>query len=376
MNTKESSCMEVVNIQFERAAAAYSLHTIIGRGHKGVAEIYLACHKASSTPVAIKRVNLDQWDHEFAYIQREIVLTKQLQHENILNHYCSFIHQHELWTVMPPMGYGSCKDLIQAYFTAGLPETSIHYILRDVVSALEYLHERGIIHRGVKASHVLISGNGLVMLTGLHNAYSMVDSGQHLKTVYSYPQHAIDCLQWFSPEILEQNLGGYDCQSDIYSVGILACELANGQAPFTDMPVTQMLLEKISGTKPMLADSSTCGEFIIDDNSMDEVGEDGRRKTAEEKANNIFFQRTFSPHLHHLVSVCLEKKPSDRPPATQLLDHDLFKFLRKRSTEILPDTLHPVPPLTNLATVPKDNNVMDDVTRHLSEVSMEEEWIF
>ena len=31
-----------------------------------------------------------------------------------------------------------------------------------------------------------------------------------------------------------------------------------------------MLLEKINGTKPMLADSTTCGEFIIDDNSMDE----------------------------------------------------------------------------------------------------------
>ena len=58
--------------------------------------------------------------------------------------------------------------------------------------------------RGVKASHVLISGSGQVTLTGLHNAFSMVSSGKRLHVVFDYPQHAIDCLQWFSPEILQQ----------------------------------------------------------------------------------------------------------------------------------------------------------------------------
>ena len=40
-----------------------------GHGHKGIATIHLAHHDATVTQVAIKRVNLEQWDQEFTYIQ-------------------------------------------------------------------------------------------------------------------------------------------------------------------------------------------------------------------------------------------------------------------------------------------------------------------
>lgn len=58
--------------------------------------------------------------------------------------------------------------------------------------------------RSVKASHVLISADGKVYLSGLRSSLSMISHGQRLKVVHDFPKYSIKVLPWLSPEVLQQ----------------------------------------------------------------------------------------------------------------------------------------------------------------------------
>ncbi|XP_021355826.1 STE20-related kinase adapter protein alpha-like isoform X2 [Mizuhopecten yessoensis] len=356
----------------------YELYTVIGRGCNDTAGIILTKHIPSSKHIAIKKTNLESCDIDFSVLQNEVILCRQLQHEKVLPILTTFIHDHELWTVMPLMAYGSCKDLIHAYFTNGLSEQASSYILRDTLLALEYLHSKGIIHRSVRASHILVAANGNVCLSGLRDAHSMIQRGRRLRIVHDYPQHFVRSLQWLAPEILEQNLMGYDCLSDIYSVGITACELANGYAPFTDMPVTQMLLEKINGTKPVLADCTTIADLVGEENTNQghDSGIDSEATNSRE-ITDLANARKFSHHFHNFVEICLEKSLETRPSASTLLGHSFFKHLKKKTSEMLPSLIQPLSPLTDISKLPKAQaGDVDDLAEDINNMSMEEGWDF
>ena len=359
----------------------YSFLTVMGTGCFQAATVYLARHLPSDNLVAVKIIRMDEVKVEFNTIQNELTMHKTLRHPNLLP--CldsSFVHGNDVWTIFPLMGFGSCRDLIDAHFHSGLPELAIAYVLQDVLSALDYLHQHGLIHRAVKASHVLIASSGQVVLSGFHHMLHMNVDGKRNRAVFDFPDHFESCLNWASPELLEQNLAGYDTKSDIYGLGILICELANGIVPFSDVPATQMLLEKMEGRTPNLLDSTTWT-----DNTTTEQG-------ADERPVPSFGQRTLSPHLHNLVEQCLQTDPGLRPSAAILLQHAFFRQVRRKSgLEVLPDLLQPITPLDlqDLSALKKkaedraaaannsDAPAVDEVTQQIGDVAINnEEWSF
>uniref|UniRef100_A0A8C9HGP3 Protein kinase domain-containing protein n=1 Tax=Piliocolobus tephrosceles TaxID=591936 RepID=A0A8C9HGP3_9PRIM len=204
----------------------------IGRGFDNLTSVHLAWHTPAGALVTIKVTNLENCNEErLKVLQKAMILSHFFWHPNITTY----------WTVFSV----DTSQLLRAYFSEGMGTTLIRNILFGAVRGLNYLHQYGCIHRSSKASHILISDDGLVTLSGLSHLHSLVKHGQRHRAVYDFPQFSTSVQPWLSPELLRQDLHGYNVKSDIYSVGITTCELASRQVPFQDMKRTQMLLQKL-----------------------------------------------------------------------------------------------------------------------------------
>ncbi|XP_074660126.1 STE20-related kinase adapter protein alpha-like [Tubulanus polymorphus] len=366
---------------YEPHPRQYKLLTVIGRSRSGLATISLAKHLPSGGSVAIRRLHLEKRDDssgldflDTTEEENEFILSRQLDHPNVLRFYACFVSGDEIWEVMPLMAFGSCKDLVQAHFNDGLPEAAIAYVIRDVLQALEYIHRRGIIHRNVRASHVLVSAGGRVCLTGLTNCVDTMKDGARRRAVHVYPRNSAPAMNWLAPEVLEQNMLGYTTNSDIYSIGILACELANGRESFCDMQPTQMLLEKMYGTIPQLMDSTTLSYLIADANQTAA----GETTTAAPPDDDSPYKRTFSNNFHHFVALCTTHDAKSRPTAAELLAHNFLKQVKRRSSlDLLPNLLYPVTPLGDVDNLPADDSFVDEQLRGVCEsLRLNENWAF
>eukprot|EP00064_Thunnus_orientalis_P010456 superscaffoldBa00001424_g10482 len=297
---------------FRPDSDSYELLTVIGRGLDDLMTVNLARYRPTGEHIAIRRIDLESCTNDMVtYLQGELHVSKLFHHSSILPYKSVFIAENELWVITPFMAYGSARDLICSHFTDGMSELTIAYILLGMLKALEYIHHMGYVHRFKVA-----------------NCFS-------------------------------QNLQGYDSRSDIYSLGITACELANGHVPFKDMPATQMLLEKLNGTVPCLLDTTTIPPEELslkpsrsgaDSGICEGPGAGGIRHSNGEPSSSSGghpYNRTFSPHFHAFVELCLQRDPEKRPSATTLTGHPFFKQIKRRPSEALPELLRPVSPITS-----------------------------
>lgn len=384
-------------LTFEPDPSHYQACGALATCCEGAGSVHLARHLPSGTLVALKKFNMEHAGDDASLIQHEVRLTRQLRHPHVLGLHAAFVAGPHVVAVLPLMAYGSCRDLLNAHFSHGLPEAAVACVLNDTLLGLEYIHRRGIVHRAVRASHILVSGSGRACLSGLRYSCPIVENGKWQRSLHSFPRSTSRNLSWLSPELLEQNLQGYNEKSDVYSLGVTACELANGAIPFANMPTTLMLTEKVRGCCPQLLDCSTmpdcdddaCTGGTIPQESATQDGctmsfnEDGAGSgriggDISENAASEYSQRRFTDAFHQLTELCLQKDPALRPAAAQLLLHAFFKTARRHASGCsLPELLHPVMPLGDRHIATQDDLASLLAADRLAELDMEpDQWDF
>ena len=235
-----------------RLAAAfqdrYRLEREIGTG--GMATVWLAHDLRHDRKVAIKVMHPELAAAIGAErFLAEIRVTANLQHPHILPlHDSGHVpgagsDASVLYYVMPFVQGESLRDRLQR--ERQLPLADATAITRDVASALDYAHRRGVIHRDIKPENILLhEGRPLVADFGIALAVSAAGSARMTQTGLS-----LGTPQYMSPEqaMGERNL---DHRTDIYALGAVLYEMLTGEPPFTGATV-QAIVAKVMSERPV-----------------------------------------------------------------------------------------------------------------------------
>lgn len=202
----------------------YELRRLVGRG--GMANVYEGYDAHFQRKVAVKVFKREDEDMLLRFM-REARLMASLNNPHLVPIYdtgeCEIDGATRYYIVMPFMEGGTLRLRIRR---SPLTLAEVCSCLEDIADALDYIHARGIIHRDIKASNVLLDAAGKCYLTDLGIARVVTDATQLTST-----GNVLGTVDYLAPELFEPNRKS-DIRSDLYSLGVLLYEMVTGRLPF------------------------------------------------------------------------------------------------------------------------------------------------
>jgi tRNA A-37 threonylcarbamoyl transferase component Bud32 len=218
----------------------YKIVSHVGQG--GMATIYKAYQTTLDRYVALKVIHPAlKEDRSFVLrLQREATVIAKLNHPNIVAVHDFREHEGIPFLVLQFIEGKTLKDVLKEQ---KLNKQQILNIIRPVADALTYAHSRGVLHRDVKPSNILIDTEGHVYLTDFGLA-RIAQSGESTAS----QDMMIGSPHYLSPEQAKSE--PVDVHTDVYSLGIILYEMFVGRVPFSAETTYATILAQINDPPP------------------------------------------------------------------------------------------------------------------------------
>ena len=227
----------------------YRLESVLGRGGMGWAYLARQTYPARDVVVKVLQFQPGMGNHStvLARFQQEANTAAMLEHIHIVSIFDSKLEPIP-HLVMPYVNGGSLREVLQ--HQGKLPLDKALNYLRQVASALDYAHAKGVIHRDLKPSNFLLYRDGRLVLADF--GVACVVKGNELSSdlTISTSNSIIGTPCYMAPETVRGR--PIDTRADIYALGIVFFQMLSGHVPFEGSDPLSVLYKHVNEPLPSL----------------------------------------------------------------------------------------------------------------------------
>jgi serine/threonine protein kinase len=221
----------------------YDVLSLLARG--GMGRVYLAVDRRLERYVALKVVDAGQLGDRQALrrFQREAQAIAQLDHPHIVRLYRFGESNGFHYMAMQYVEGADLHALLASYHNEKkfMPLAEVSRIVQEVGQALDYAHERGVVHRDVKPANIVLNRDGRAVLADF-GLVLLEESGTTAGDAFGTPHY-------MAPEQVVSSAAA-DGLSDLYSLGVILYEMVTGRVPFDHANPVEVALKHVHETPP------------------------------------------------------------------------------------------------------------------------------
>ncbi|XP_044277478.1 mitogen-activated protein kinase kinase kinase 4 isoform X5 [Varanus komodoensis] len=272
----------VMHVGLRKVTFKWQRGNKIGEGQYG--KVYTCISVDTGELMAMKEIRFQPNDHKtIKETADELKIFEGIKHPNLVRYFGVELHREEMYIFMEYCDEGTLEEVSRL----GLQEHVIRLYTKQITTAINVLHEHGIVHRDIKGANIFLTSSGLIKLGDFGCSVKLKNNTQ---TMPGEVNSTLGTAAYMAPEVITRAKGeGHGRAADIWSLGCVVIEMVTGKRPWHEFEHNFQIMYRVGmGHKPPIPDR---------------ISREGK----------------------DFLSHCLESDPKMRWTASQLLDHPFVK---------------------------------------------------